>query len=73
MREAREQAALREVELERPAQVELLVERADELERLPAHVHTRPDRPPKAWAQRERMLGEAVGQLLRILLRAVFV
>ena len=54
------QATLREIELQRRAQVELLVEGPDQLERLSPHVHARPDHSIQARAQGERVLGEPV-------------
>ena len=66
---AGEQAALRQIDLERPAQVQLLIESADQLDRLASQVHARADHAAQARVQRERAPSEFLGKLREVSLR----
>ncbi len=62
VREPRQHAALREIELERRAQVELPIEPTDELERVATDVQAWRDRSAEARAQKARACDELLGK-----------
>ena len=64
--EAGEQAALGEVHLERPAQLELDIQRADQLQRLAPQIRAGPDDRLQPRAQAQRPLAEALGERVEI-------
>ncbi len=68
--EAREQAPLREIDLERRGEIERGIERAHELERVATYVHAGPDDLRQARPQPERLARHGGSEIVRLARRA---